>query len=256
LFTFAGEQVDDELELVFLRARYYDPQVGRFIGRDKHSAPYQTSQVINRYIYTVNNPAILVDPSGFSYAYHSVRFAAFLGLGATVQRTEYWDPVTGETKVLWNAGFGAGLPGVKLSTDVGESTGNIPREGMSLQTHAGLDLVTGVSGAGVSGELDLASGKSSSSAQFGYTKMTVSSDTNLAAAGYLGVGSEASGTFNVTFRRGTLGDWLFDQFAQPYYDMQLYRNQQEHYRRMTEITQQRSEYRTGAVMGALSSSDK
>ena len=33
-FTFTGEQVDGETGLVFLRARYYDLEVGRFISKD------------------------------------------------------------------------------------------------------------------------------------------------------------------------------------------------------------------------------
>ncbi|MBQ8526257.1 MAG: hypothetical protein IJ460_06050 [Clostridia bacterium] len=31
---YAGEYYDDELGMYYLRARYYDPQIGRFISRD------------------------------------------------------------------------------------------------------------------------------------------------------------------------------------------------------------------------------
>jgi RHS repeat-associated protein len=63
-FAFTGEQVDNELGLVYLRARYYDPVLGRFLGRD-HFAGYRTStQSLNRFIYTQNNPVRLTDPSG------------------------------------------------------------------------------------------------------------------------------------------------------------------------------------------------
>jgi RHS repeat-associated protein len=33
-FTFAGEQLDGSTGLQYLRARYYDPEVGRFMSRD------------------------------------------------------------------------------------------------------------------------------------------------------------------------------------------------------------------------------
>jgi RHS repeat-associated protein len=33
-FTFGGEQKDDETGLINLRARYYDPAIGRFLARD------------------------------------------------------------------------------------------------------------------------------------------------------------------------------------------------------------------------------
>ena len=63
-FTYTGEQVDGELGLVFLRARYYDPVVGRFVSKDRYPALIQDTQTWNRYLYVQNNPVRLSDPSG------------------------------------------------------------------------------------------------------------------------------------------------------------------------------------------------
>jgi RHS repeat-associated protein len=63
-FTYTGEQVDGELGLVFLRARYYDPQVGRFITRDPFPGFADESVSLNRYTYASDNPVNNVDPSG------------------------------------------------------------------------------------------------------------------------------------------------------------------------------------------------
>jgi RHS repeat-associated protein len=63
-FTFTGEQIDGGLGLVFLRARYYDPAVGRFISRDPWPALADAPQSLNRYVYAANNPVNVVDPSG------------------------------------------------------------------------------------------------------------------------------------------------------------------------------------------------
>jgi len=63
-FQFTGEQTDDETRLLYLRARYYDPEVGRFISKDPLPGFETSSQTLNRYVYAYNNPATHSDPSG------------------------------------------------------------------------------------------------------------------------------------------------------------------------------------------------
>ncbi len=57
-WRFTGQQLDAESSLYFLRARYYDPSTGRFLGRDPLSAS------VNPYSYADNNPVNATDPSG------------------------------------------------------------------------------------------------------------------------------------------------------------------------------------------------
>jgi RHS repeat-associated protein len=64
-FHFTGEALDPGTELYYLRARYYDPEVGRFISRDPFSGFSGAPLSINGYIYARNNPTALVDHSGF-----------------------------------------------------------------------------------------------------------------------------------------------------------------------------------------------
>jgi RHS repeat-associated protein len=55
----------DNLTLVHMNGRMYDPILGRFISADPFvQAPYD-AQSLNRYSYVRNNPLTLVDPSGF-----------------------------------------------------------------------------------------------------------------------------------------------------------------------------------------------
>ncbi|MCB0094724.1 MAG: RHS repeat-associated core domain-containing protein, partial [Caldilineaceae bacterium] len=61
---FSGEQDDEEVNLLFLRARYYDSDAGRFISRDVFPVRTYQTQGISRYIYTQNNPIRFSDTSG------------------------------------------------------------------------------------------------------------------------------------------------------------------------------------------------
>jgi RHS repeat-associated protein len=65
MFRFTGEQRDSESGLYYLRARYYDPQTGRFLGRDPLGGWLLNAQSQNRYTYVNNNPVLLIDPTGF-----------------------------------------------------------------------------------------------------------------------------------------------------------------------------------------------
>ena len=63
-FQYTGEQVDDETGLIYLRSRYYDPEIGRFISRDSFAGFDTSTQSLNRYTYVQNNPVLYADPSG------------------------------------------------------------------------------------------------------------------------------------------------------------------------------------------------
>lgn len=59
-----GEQVDNETGLIFLRTRYYDPEIGRFISPDQAPPNLRNPQSLNRYAYVNNNPLNFIDPMG------------------------------------------------------------------------------------------------------------------------------------------------------------------------------------------------
>src|SRR5439155_24213508 len=47
-----------------MRARFYDPRLGRFISRDPWPATLPGPATLNRYAYALNDPISLLDPSG------------------------------------------------------------------------------------------------------------------------------------------------------------------------------------------------
>jgi len=77
-YKFTGEQFDSSSGLLYLRARYYDSSIGRFISRDPILSPVKMEsnftwalpslisrpQLLYPYIYCGNNPVNWIDPRG------------------------------------------------------------------------------------------------------------------------------------------------------------------------------------------------
>lgn len=62
---FTHHEMLDQLDLVHMNGRVYDPLIGRFISADPMiDAPYD-GQAYSRYSYVNNNPTNLTDPTGF-----------------------------------------------------------------------------------------------------------------------------------------------------------------------------------------------
>jgi RHS repeat-associated protein len=70
-YTFTGKELD-ETGLYYYGARYYDPDLGRFITRDSIKGYISTPQSLNRFAYCQNNPLKYVDPWGEHGAQHDI----------------------------------------------------------------------------------------------------------------------------------------------------------------------------------------
>ncbi len=66
-FGFTGEMHDEATGLVFLRARYYNSQIGRFLNRDMWGGNVGRPNTLHGYAYAANNPILYSDPSGVDY---------------------------------------------------------------------------------------------------------------------------------------------------------------------------------------------
>ncbi|WP_088833833.1 RHS repeat domain-containing protein [Paenibacillus tyrfis] len=63
-FRYSGEYWDNRTNLQFLRARWYDPSVGRFITQDPLEGQLHNPRSLNLYTYVLNNPLRYKDSTG------------------------------------------------------------------------------------------------------------------------------------------------------------------------------------------------
>jgi RHS repeat-associated protein len=63
-YLFAGEQFDDAVDGYYLRARYYDPNTGRFVSTDPFEGFNNQPITLHDYLYAGVNPVNAIDPSG------------------------------------------------------------------------------------------------------------------------------------------------------------------------------------------------
>jgi RHS repeat-associated protein len=90
---FTGHEGDDELGLVNMKGRIYDPKVGRFLTPDPIVSMPHFGQSWNPYSYVLNSPLAYVDPSGFSVVVAEEAPPTSLGEG------EAWPPVAGSIRL-------------------------------------------------------------------------------------------------------------------------------------------------------------
>ncbi len=63
-FLFQGQQFDPVSGDYYLRARYYDPTMGRFLSQDPFAGVDVDPVSLHRYLYASNDPVNKVDPNG------------------------------------------------------------------------------------------------------------------------------------------------------------------------------------------------
>ena len=88
---------DTDLKMYWLKTRYYDPEIGRFISPDHYSyLDYQKLHGLNLYAYSKNNPVMYYDPSGhFNILFFSllcVVACAVVSLTRLIASTEITSP--------------------------------------------------------------------------------------------------------------------------------------------------------------------
>lgn len=120
---FTGHEMIDEVGLVNMNGRVYDPEIGRFMSADPHVQDPTNSQSLNRYSYVLNNPLSYTDPTGYFF-------------------DKLFDIVSGFVKMILNA------PKLVLTTTAGQMVLKVVASiyGGPLGAAAAEALITGVNG--------------------------------------------------------------------------------------------------------------
>ena len=156
-FRYRSYYFDTETELYYLKSRYYDPELGRFITIDDISyLDPETINGLNLYAYCGNNPVMNVDPNGnlfitfllISICIGAVVGGAIAGVSAYNQGARGWDLVGA---IAGGAILGGGMGAiVAIGGAAGLAASGITIAGFGLSTGAavGVSLAIGA-GAGL-----------------------------------------------------------------------------------------------------------
>jgi RHS repeat-associated protein len=147
-YYFTGREWDSGAEVYYYRARYYDPNNGRFLSHDPIGLEAGDT---NFYRYVNNNPIGLVDPMGlWTAGLGSSASISGFGMTASASFTLNFDG-HGNINTATSAGAGAsvGLPGFQVNVvEVnGSNAENINQlRGPGFQTGGNLVTPVGIGG--------------------------------------------------------------------------------------------------------------
>jgi len=83
-YGYNAESYNPNTGLEYLRARYYNPNKGRFFQEDSYLGKIIDSRTLNRYAYSNNSPLNFIDPSGNILGY-------FLFVDSVALNIEAWN---------------------------------------------------------------------------------------------------------------------------------------------------------------------
>ena len=79
---YAGHENDEETGLVYMKSRYYDPALGRFLTQDTYLGQQTDAPSLNRYTYARGNPGSYWDPDGHASTRQSLPWLRGQGSGS------------------------------------------------------------------------------------------------------------------------------------------------------------------------------
>ncbi len=114
-FKYAGYYYDNETKTYYLRSRYYNPEIQRFISEDTYRGELNDPLSLNYYTYVNNNPLIYNDPDGhIPVPLITALIGGIFNSGASI----IGDLVTGND-INWRKAGGAFLEGALIGGSLG-----------------------------------------------------------------------------------------------------------------------------------------
>jgi RHS repeat-associated protein len=137
---FTGHEHIDELNLINMNGRFYDPLLGMFISPDNNIQSPTSSQNFNRYSYCMGNPLMFDDKTGEWFGFDDLVVAI---VGAVVGYVSYGIS-TGDWggKALAAAGVGAAVAWLGWNT-LGAGAAALGHAGNATSLGAGISAVFG-----------------------------------------------------------------------------------------------------------------
>jgi len=174
---FTGQEHDENTGLIYFGARYYDPDIARFITQDTYLGEPNTPPSLHRYLYAYGNPTVYVDLMGYqseredendkpnlrerisSWLSFPERIATWLGERAgewfTKTRGQYQAGIQGklaeqideDPEVAKEAAFQeAAVIGEKVEKEAAETAESIIQGALEYATGKALSIIGGIRG--------------------------------------------------------------------------------------------------------------
>ena len=160
IFGYNGRDgvITDGNGLIYMRARYYSPEMKRFINADIVAGQLSNAVTLNRFAYANGNPVSFVDPFGLSVEREGLFGAAYyddrsvttideefdLTFGINLLRVAYTQTVTNSTML----GSSGKIAGVYAYSDLNLNGDHAVGAGLELFKILGLDLSAKMLGVG------------------------------------------------------------------------------------------------------------
>ncbi len=147
--SYTGHTYDGDLGLTYMKARYYDPDVGRFMGIDPVGvigSVEQNPMMFNRYAYGNNNPYKYVDPDGgfvvLAITAAVIAYSAYEGYqsggasGAVAEASGYNDAVDSYNSVKSGDYTGAAIGAAGILCKACKAVNKVTKSGVKELTDA------------------------------------------------------------------------------------------------------------------------